>query len=116
MEQSPEFLESRACPCVRRKAVFVTVLDFQAQRHIIIIRTIPLPFWLKAQVKGAVSMFGLYFSCLTRGHLVNPLGQECQRVKMVGVPVRCFSVGGYPEQDVKRLPWTFVLPCLYGWN
>ena len=35
---------------------------------------------------------------------------------MVCVPVRCFSVGGDSEQDVKRLPWIFVPPCRYGWS
>ena len=35
---------------------------------------------------------------------------------MVGFPERCFSVDGYPEQDLKRLPWQMTRPCRYGWN
>ena len=36
---------------------------------------------------------------------------EEQRAQKFDVPIRCFSVGGDPEQDVRRLPWEVVSPC-----
>ena len=58
------------------------------------------------------------------GGRLPPLGQSCghrlkertQVFQWCGGPLRWFSVGGDPEQDVKRLPWRVVLPCRYGWS
>ena len=53
-------------------------------------------------------------------HPVNPWDRAGCRARGEGgdvfVPVRCLSVGRYPEQDVNRLPWKSVLQCPYGWN